>query len=228
MYLSWIEHLKLLFLDSPASMLQEIKDTDKFINEWIEKESSWSTPRTKEEAKNVFKVNVKPLFTLLDMLEKRDCDDWLIIPDTNAILTCPEIERYSEVISTKDYSVIFTPTVLAELDDLKVKSRDNDFREKVKSVINRIKGWRNQGSLLNGVTVHKTVKVRMLAKEPDFSNNLKWLESSNSDDRIIASVLEIQREFPSSIICLITSDINLQNKAEMANIPFVEPPESRV
>jgi predicted ribonuclease YlaK len=64
----------------------------------------------------------------------------------------------------------------------------------------------------------------MIATEPNFDNTLKWLNVENTDDRIIASVLEIQKENPSSIIVLATSDINLQNKAEMANLPFVEPP----
>ncbi|MDP2766348.1 MAG: PIN domain-containing protein [Candidatus Methanoperedens sp.] len=65
----------------------------------------------------------------------------------------------------------------------------------------------------------------MIAQEPNFNETLHWLDSSNNDDRIIASVLEIQRANPSATVVLVTSDINHQNKAEMANLPFLEPPE---
>jgi predicted ribonuclease YlaK len=66
----------------------------------------------------------------------------------------------------------------------------------------------------------------MIATEPNFDNTLEWLHSENVDDQIIASVLEIQKENPSSAVIITTSDINLQNKAEMANLPFAETPVS--
>jgi hypothetical protein len=37
-------------------------------------------------------------------------------------------------------------------------------------------------------------------------------------------VIEVMRMKPRSAVLLVTRDINLQNKAEFANIPFVEPP----
>jgi predicted ribonuclease YlaK len=114
---------------------------------------------------------------------------------------------------------------LGQLDRLKVVHHDADLKEKVSSVIRRIKGLRQQGNLLHGVTVNKTVTIKMLAAEPNFKETLHWLDPSNEDDRIIASILEIQCNFPTAIVVLVTSDINLQNKAEMANLPFLEPPE---
>jgi hypothetical protein len=223
-YNSWIEHVRLLFNNSPSSIIQDIDKADRFIKEWIEKKSSWSLPRTLEEAKKVFLEKVQTFYKLLEMLSEDNNNELFIIPDTNSIISNPSIEKYSIVLGREDYTVILVPIVLTELDELKVKSRDNDFREKVNSVINRIKGWRKQGSLLKGITINKTVQVKMIAKEPDFSLTLKWLDPTNADDRIITCILEIQRENPSSVVYLMTLDINLQNKAEMANIPFIEPP----
>ena len=45
------------------------------------------------------------------------------------------------------------------------------------------------------------------------------------DDRLLATVVEVMRLHPHSPVTLVTRDINLQNKAEFACIPFVEPPE---
>ena len=53
---------------------------------------------------------------------------------------------------------------------------------------------------------------------------LGWLDPSNNDDRIIANALELQRTYPSDKVVLVTGDINLQNKAELAKLPYAEPP----
>jgi len=51
-----------------------------------------------------------------------------------------------------------------------------------------------------------------------------WLDSENRHDRIVGSVLEIQCATPAAVVVLVTDDLNLQNKAEMAFIPWAEPP----
>jgi len=53
-----------------------------------------------------------------------------------------------------------------------------------------------------------------------------WLDPTSKDDRLVGSALEIQRDFPSVVVVLVTRDINLQNKAEMAFLPWAEPPEA--
>ena len=87
-----------------------------------------------------------------------------------------------------------------------------------------IKGYRKQGHLLKGVTVHKSIQIKMVAKEPDFTKLYGWLDQSNMDDRLIASTLEAIREYPTGNVVLVTGDINLQNKAEIAGIAYSEPP----
>jgi predicted ribonuclease YlaK len=150
-----------------------------------------------------------------------------LIPDTNALIRNPDIQTYGSSINSNTYTVIFIPTVLGELDDLKVKHRDEQFRQKVESVIKRIKGFRQQGSLLDGVITYKTVTVKTIAKEPKADEVLSWLDKDVPDDRIIASALEIQRQNLGAKVVLVTSDINLQNKAEAARLPHIETPEQK-
>ena len=54
---------------------------------------------------------------------------------------------------------------------------------------------------------------------------LEWLDPTSGDDRIIAGVIDAMRRFPRSTVVLVTADVNLQNKAAFASLPFVEPPE---
>jgi rRNA-processing protein FCF1 len=223
-YSDWIEHFRLLFSSASQEINQQIDETQKFITSWIEKEGSWDVPSNIQSAKSLFQEKVRVFYELLNLLETTDKHEIIVVPDTNSLIAVPDLAQYASVAGQPKYTVIIVPTVLAELDKLKVIHREPEFRDKVNSVIKRIKGLRTQGSLLAGVTINKTVTVRMIATEPDFHNTLKWLNSENTDDKIIASILEIQKENPSSVVVLATSDINLQNKAEMASLPFVETP----
>lgn len=152
----------------------------------------------------------------------------ILVPDTNALIMCPDVSHFAESVEQSNYTVILISTVLKELDKLKRDHRDMDFRKKVDAVIRRIKGFRQQGNLREGITVNKTVTVKMQAEEPNFDETLSWLDKENDDDRIIANILEIQRKEPSSMVILVTADINHQNKAEAANLPFVEPPKGEI
>ncbi len=223
-YSIWIEQFRLLFGKASQEIKKQIDETHEFVTSWIEKESSWSIPATIPEAKDLFREKVQVLYQLLDLLEKPGTHELILVPDTNSLIAAPDFEQYVDISGQSQFTILIVPTVLGELDTLKVVHREQEFRDKVNSVIRRIKGLRTQGSLLTGVTVNKTITVKMRAAEPNFGETLEWLDSENKDDRIVASVLELQRENPSSIIVLVTSDINLQNKAEMANLPFLEPP----
>lgn len=223
-YYDWIEHFKLLFSSASQEITKQIEETHKFIISWIEKENSWEVPSNIKSGKHLFQEKVQVYYKLLNLLEPTDRHEIIVVPDTNSLIAVPDVVQYESVAGQPKYTLIIVPTVLAELDKLKVIHREVGFRDKVNSVIKRIKGLRTQGSLLTGVTVNKTITVRMIATEPDFDNTLTWLNSDNTDDKIIASVLEIQRVNPFSIVVLATSDINLQNKAEMAGLPFSETP----
>ncbi len=45
------------------------------------------------------------------------------------------------------------------------------------------------------------------------------------NDIIVSSFLEVIRNYPNSDVRLVTSDINLQNKMEFDELPFIEPLE---
>jgi predicted ribonuclease YlaK len=82
------------------------------------------------------------------------------------------------------------------------------------------------GRLADGVVIRKGLsEVFTLATEPRMEESLPWLDAHNKDDQILATVIEVMRIWPRSNVQLVTRDINLQNKADYANVPFVEPPD---
>ena len=68
------------------------------------------------------------------------------------------------------------------------------------------------------------ISIFTIATEPNFEKTLSWLDKRNDDDRLIAETLELIREYGNRPVILITSDINLQNKCEVADLVFLEPP----
>ena len=51
------------------------------------------------------------------------------------------------------------------------------------------------------------------------------LNKENEDDRLIAETLEIMRNYCNHPVILVTSDINLQNKCDVADLAYLEPPD---
>ncbi len=218
----WIETFKLFTENSPEASKRKMVQTDKFVTNWIEKKNDWGIPNTIPEAKNKFETEIKFFYETLNLYANNGEKEIIVIPDTNALIEEPDPKSYKTITTSDKLTIIFLPTVLSELDDLKIKSSNPDFQKKVKAVISRLKGYRQQGNLIDGVMVEKTIKLKMVASEPNFERTLSWLDRENNDDRIIASALEIQRDNPSSAVCLVTSDINLQNKTEMARLSYID------
>jgi rRNA maturation endonuclease Nob1 len=225
LYSSWLEHLQLIFQNASKETRKQISDTHQNMMKWIEKENGWNVPSTIGEAKSNFKKVIQTYYQLLQIFKNSHKTEIILVPDTNALIKCADLSRYADVAGLGTFTVVFIPTVLSELDKLKRDHRDQDFRNKVDKVIRYIKGLRQQGNIREGVIVHKTITVKMIAQDPNFEKTLGWLNPTNADDRIIASTLEIQQSEPSNTVILVTSDINHQNKAEMANLPYAEPPK---
>lgn len=152
----------------------------------------------------------------------------LIVPDTSALILGASLEQWS-FDWCDAFTVVLTPTVLAELDELKIAHRNLDVRTKAECIIRQIKEYCRRGDLRAGVPVVKRrISARSIAVEPKMGESLPWLDPTNNDDRLLASTIEIIRQNVRSVVVLVTADVNLQNKAQHARIPTVEPPKLEV
>ena len=169
--------------------------------------------------------NLDKQFELVKNLYSNNDGGHIFVPDTNAILINPHLDKWTFEDAVK-FEIILTPSVLSELDQLKMVGRNEEVRNKAQSIIRSIKEYRRRGRLTEGVTLKKNVSmIRALAVEPEFEKTFSWLQEDNKDDRLLASFMEIMKGYPNSVVILVTSDINLQNKAEYARLPFLEPPK---
>jgi len=150
--------------------------------------------------------------------------EWLVVPDTNALIAAPNVEGWGFEGADR-FTLVLTPTVLKELDGLREGSRNEDLRNKIKSITNRLKEYLRRGDAAVGVPiVRDRIMLRSVATEPRVEQSLPWLDSSNADDRFLASVIEIMRQHVRSRVGIVSEDINMLNKANLARIPVWEPP----
>lgn len=225
-YRHWRELFNRCFARHSEEVQRDIKEASDYVTSAIELQTGWSTEATVEENAAFLAKNLA-VFRQLLAHPASEMAEFVLVPDTNALLVSADPAHYVDVIDSKEFKFILAPTVLAELDELKRLRAAQSVGVKAEKAIRVVKGWRKQGSVLEGVTVAKTITVRMVPTEPRMSELPSWLDAENKDDRIIGTVLEVQCSQPSAVVILITDDINLQNKAEMAFIPWAEPPDSQ-
>ncbi len=171
------------------------------------------------------KQNIEHMINIINSLYGKSNTKTILVPDTNALLNNNILSEW-EFKEFNKFELLLIPTVLAELDKLKNDRSKQNRSDNANSIIRQIKEFRRRGKLTEGVTViTNKIYLKSIAVEPDFKNTLSWLDTNNQDDRIVASFLEVIRNFPNSDVRLVTSDINLQNKMEFAELPFIETPE---
>ncbi len=221
-YCAWFDMLQAAFSAAPKHLEQRIAETDKEVRCWIELESNFSIRPDPETNKKALQDLFHQYFEILKVLEASQTNETLLVPDTNAFISEPDPTKYRPIAGSDRFVFLILPTVLVELDSLKNSHHKQELKEKAKKAITRIKGWRNQGSLPEGVKVDHTITVKTLAVEGRMNKSLSWLDRHNQDDRIIASILEVQSLHPSSQVILVTGDINMMNKADFAQIETCE------
>lgn len=217
-----VESLRLLLSGSSQDLTQRFSEVEKELREWVEFTSYWQVTDNSILNQSKARQCAEELAEFITILDESGTSTILVVPDTNSLLAEADPTMYRSVSGAESFVFVLLPTVLGELDRLKVEHKNPDVREKAKKVITRIKGWRKQGALPNGVTVDKSIMVKSVHREPNMAQSLSWLDPMNNDDRILASVLAVQINHPSSKVLLVTGDINLQNKADAAFVLTAE------
>jgi hypothetical protein len=218
-----------LLREQPEDTLGTLEETNTTILELIQQQTPLYTADPNSHFDGALKA-IDSQIGLLDRLHGHGDRKPVFVPDTNALIFNPAIEEW-RFDGVAQFTILLTPPVLAELDSLKVNHRVEAVRDKSEKVIRQLKEYRRRagaagGRLADGVTlVNGLSDIVAIATEPKMDASLPWLDPANKDDQILAAVIEVMRMRPRSPVLLVTRDINLQNKAEFANVQFVEPPD---
>jgi hypothetical protein len=149
------------------------------------------------------------------------------VPDANALLYNPQLDAW-QFDGVPTFTVVLIPTVLPELDDLRMRG-DDKVRPKAEKLVRQIEEYARRGDLREGVTLAEDRSVvRSLAIEPNMTHTPSWLDARSKDDRLIASFIEVMRHHSGCEVILVSRDINIRNKASFASLPVIAPPDPPV
>jgi hypothetical protein len=217
--------IRAVLRDQPDGVLKQVDESETTIRDVIEQENLvWhsTTGQACEAARGAVAEVLEAVTHLYDPAE----GSVVLVPDTNALIESPSFPDWA-FDDVPMFEVLLVPLLLSELDGLKTGHRLPHVREKAQAVIRQIKEYARRGSLVDGViVVRDRISLRTLAVEPRVNETLPWLDPTAPDDRMLASTIEVMRLHPRSIVAIVTADINLQNKAAFARVPFLEPPSS--
>jgi len=131
LYWEWKDQFDLLLKNAPKTVLREIEESHRCILNWIERDRDWEIRETLEENKKLFKDETDVFRQIIKSLSETRDNELILIPDTNALIICPDLQEYSNLVNEPIFTVVFIPTVLQELDNLKQTHSNPDFRKKV-------------------------------------------------------------------------------------------------
>lgn len=215
------EGLKLLQSSLPKDKIELLNESFNKLDSWINMQGD-PPNLTSELSKKTFDEELDRVEILFKQFES-EIKEIVVFPDTNTLISFPEPKLYLKLIKGAEITIIILPTVISELDKHKIFHKNEEFRTKVGSVIKRIKGYRKQGNILKGIKLeNNSIILKMLASDPNFNSMPDWLDKDNNDDRIIAGVLEFQVRNLNSKCYLISGDINMLNKAELAGLKYFD------
>lgn len=218
----WIGLFRLIHRDALPETTKRIEDAESLLRRWLEHESGdHSIPSTIEKAIAKAKEMFDELRALIALVASgpHGC---LVVPDTSALLREPDVATYKSALGTDDYCVVLVPPVLAELDELKDRGRTDDVRKAAAAAVRRLKGLRDRGDAREGVKVQGRTTLRFEHRDVRASTILEWLDDAVPDDRVLAAALDLQGRHPVAAVVLVTGDMNLQTKAAVAALPFLD------
>lgn len=221
-YRRYHEMIRILTRGISKGSLRELAQAHALVIQHVEQHlATWSKSVADAQSKTLRAID--EMQGLLDHLYSTGGES-LVIPDTNALILGAPLEKWL-FDWCEAFTIVLTPTVLAELDELKIVHRNPEVRTKAERIIRQIKEYDRRGDLRDGVPIVKgRISARSIAVEPKMDESLPWLDATDNDDRLLASTIEIIRQNVRSVVVLVTGDINLQNKARHARLPVLEPP----
>lgn len=134
----------------------------------------------------------------------------IYVIDTNVLIQSPDaIENF------EDNTVVIPLVVVEELDGL--KKADGEKGVNARSAVRLLEKYRNNGNLLEGITLEKGGKLRV-------EKNYKQVElpedlpEDKSDNRILQVCKGLQQDHKKAYVCLVTKDLVLRLKAQIIGI----------
>lgn len=135
--------------------------------------------------------------------------------------TFDEID-WSGKLGADHVHLVVAPSVLRELNKYKDDSTNTRRRDRVRSILSKLKPLLNSGDVDNPAFVRSGVTIFDIVREPRVDWSALGLDQLVEDDRLLATIIQFEPSEPGRKL-LITNDFPPQRKAGGQGIEFWEP-----
>ncbi len=139
-YNNFLAIARALLRKQPDAVRVEIDGCDKTLREIIEQERVWHA--TSEEALIAATSAINGILTALSSLYDSNEGSVVLVPDTNALITQSPVIQKWRFNDFPEFEILLVPTILSELDKLKIEHRNPAVRKKAQSIIRQVKEYR--------------------------------------------------------------------------------------
>ena len=144
------------------------------------------------------------------------------ILDTNVLLHDP-----NSLLSFQDNHVLIPIEVIEEIDRFKRES--SELGQNARTVSRMLDGFRDEGSLSEGVKLPNDGKLRIVFQKSETAKNGHSVFGDNTvDNRILSLAAAIQKAQPKNPTILVSKDINLRIKADALGLQAEDYESDRV
>ncbi len=135
-----------------------------------------------------------------------------IVLDTNVIL----FDAFA-ILKFQDADIHIPISVIEEIDRFKRDPGENGRNARQFSRF--VDMLREKGSLAHGVQLDNSESQVFINADYSVAGLPKEFDTEKADNRILATAIALQKQFPKKVVELITKDINLRIKADVLGVP---------
>ena len=176
----------------------------------------------KENKKNLqlIKQEFDFFLSLIDRLESDEKNPGLliIVPDADSFIEMENFDNFEKFANGKKALVVILDDVYDQLEAIHDLKFDQDLTSRTSELLKSLKKDDMH------IEVHNSdITFSYVDKLSHENLEYEWLNEGSNDAYILADILELKKLYSSAFILLMTSNIDLQNKAELIGLPFIDP-----
>lgn len=148
--------------------------------------------------------------------------------DTSILLhytTFDEVD-WPSLLEVESICLVIVPMVTGELDKFKDDSSNSWRQKRARMLLEKIEQVALSVEPCSPALIRKAVWIIVLTQEPNVDWGNLSLDANINDDRILAKIIEFQRNHQNRQICLLARDVGLRLKARNFGIDSKEPPNA--
>ncbi len=216
----WLDAADRVVRLNEPSALKEFQQHSRLLWGIVDRSPAGNGQPPEGQLAGVMRAAEEAIIAQLDLLRglasNRQPPEWMWLPDTSALYDRHELHRWP---ASKPTLLVLAPTVINELDAHKQDGRNPGRQQKARAIIQQIKDIRRRPDQV----IRGRLRLRLIGTWRRHWEELPdWLDREHADDQILALGIELAWISLSSAVTLVTSDPNLQTKAEQIGLAYAD------